>query len=551
MKCFGLLTLLVVLSLLCCPFAVADTEGVRLTNGVWLDYRWVCDPDYGPGDVSRLLEDLEQKSIHRVYLNCGSLTAEGKFRGGYLRHFEFIRLAREWARQRGGSQISIEAWLNGNLDPARGESIDLSRPEVRSEIAAVCRGFIAGQENCPGFTGIHLDLEPASGGNSDFLKMFEELRSGGQPAVPENINLSLAGHSISANSKWTWSADYAAQVLELVDELALMGYDSGRLSGDAYAGWLGDQAEKLLEVAEKQPGKSILIGVPTYAFNEFCTAHYALAETLDHAITGIRSIDPFRYKAFAGLCIFPWGETDAGEWEVWRTRWLNQPPQPLAPAPLTRQYLQEQLSLIQAERKVIAHFRLQPTSRMMEGYSEMLAEEENAARREDFLTRVLAGLAEDANEKEIGQVLLEADIRQENELVNQLTRAEARLQSIPFWKFWARNAARSKVTAAARDLVLAQAGRRALQRQLEDLQASSGGTLEIELAMEDSGAILLPPGVDASDAHRQMERAWKQLGVELQKTVPDDAAVEACAAEYRYWKAVWEILEAAPGRGRQ
>lgn len=173
----------------------------------------------------------------------------------------------------------------------------------------------------PRFAGVHLNVEPLTSGDADFLKLLDELKA----ALPSGKLLSIAAYP--PPTRWQssedvhWSEDYFRQISKRCDQVAVMMYDTALRVPKLYQGLMADWTTEVLAWSE---GKPVLLGVPTYddAGVEY---HNPRVENLRNALLGIhrglsRQPLPSNYQGVAMYC--DW-ETDEAEWKFFRDHFVK------------------------------------------------------------------------------------------------------------------------------------------------------------------------------------------------------------------------------------
>lgn len=176
-------------------------------------------------------------------------------------------------------------------------------------------------ETHPRFAGVHLNVEPLTSGDVDFLKLLEELKV----SLPTGKILSIAAYP--PPTRWQpseevhWSEDYFRQVAKQCDQLAVMMYDTSLGVPKLYQQLMAEWTAEVLAWSE---GKPVLLGVPTYS-DTGVAYHHPRVENLRNALLGIhsglsRQPLPAHYQGVAIYC--DW-ETDEAEWEYLQKHFLR------------------------------------------------------------------------------------------------------------------------------------------------------------------------------------------------------------------------------------
>lgn len=287
-------------------------------NAVWLDVDWVSEAK-SEAAIASLGRDLLEKGFHDAYVYVNSVEPSGAPKHSTYLHAErFVRLARQAA-----PDLRLIAWV-GVVNKARGHGlVDIARPEVRANIAAFARELTTDL----GFDGVQLNVEPLSNGDESYLRLLEETRA----AMETGKVLSIAGH------KWApdfvpfpgsyssyWKTDYYRKVGSLVDQVAVMTYDSYSPHRVAYRLFVREQMNGVLR-ALKGTGAEVLVGLPTY--EEPRANHNPEAENIEAGLAGVidglARLSPKDREPFAGVAIYAHWVTDEHEWETYQRLWLG------------------------------------------------------------------------------------------------------------------------------------------------------------------------------------------------------------------------------------
>lgn len=99
-----------------------------------------------------------------------------------------------------------------------------------------------------GFDGVYLDVERVYSGNEDYLLLLEEVKA----AIGDRI-LSVAGsyvlpatvNEMPGLQGFKWDGAYYQAVAERMDQIVVMGYDSGMPISALYRLWLREQVRSI------------------------------------------------------------------------------------------------------------------------------------------------------------------------------------------------------------------------------------------------------------------------------------------------------------------
>ncbi|MEV5409477.1 hypothetical protein AB0K60_11660 [Thermopolyspora sp. NPDC052614] len=235
------------------PAVWAKTSG---HDALWLGHAWV-DGRRTEADVAALAVRLRATGIRDVYVHSGPYGWDGALSPTkYPNAGNFLK----WWRKH-LPDVRVSAWLGQAVK----NGLDLGDPAAR-------RRVVAGAADLTrlGYDGIHYDFEPVNDGDPNLLAVLRATRTAIGPDRP----LSVATHQIEplsgvrhplrlvmGHDKY-WTTAYFRQVADLVDQVAIMTYDSFLPFESLYGGHVVRQATLALE--NLPPHKTILIGAPAY-----------------------------------------------------------------------------------------------------------------------------------------------------------------------------------------------------------------------------------------------------------------------------------------------
>jgi hypothetical protein len=177
-----------------------------------------------------------------------------------------------------------------------------------------------------GFDGIHLDPEPINDGDSNVLRLLEDVRH----ALGVGPILSIATRTIwpvlPEAPIWPrlfgpvmWSTRYYQDIARRVDQIALMTYDTGLPAPVLYRLWTRFQVISLTQILDSFK-VDLLIGVPTSGAHHSQPGGGKHAERLQGCWMAER---PRHARAITGIAVYPHWETDAAEWAIYESLWLG------------------------------------------------------------------------------------------------------------------------------------------------------------------------------------------------------------------------------------
>ncbi len=292
----------------------------RNRNGIWLDVVWASQ-SHSPAEVAALATDLADKGFRYAYVYVNSVQASGKpTTSTYVHARDFVQAAKAAA-----PDLQLLAWI-GVVNQARGQgSVDLENQAVRDNLVAFCRELVTDV----GFDGVQLDVEPLPNDSGNYLALLRETRA----AIGSTKVLGVAGHKWAPavvpspeNYSSYWLSDYYRAVGALVDQVAVMTYDSYSPLPVVYRLFVREQTLGVLQaLADTQA--EVLVGLPSY--HEPRPNHNPLAENVAVGLTGVLDalsrVGPSGGDRFAGVAIYAHWEMDEGDWRTWERLWLDRP----------------------------------------------------------------------------------------------------------------------------------------------------------------------------------------------------------------------------------
>jgi hypothetical protein len=288
-------------------------------DGLWLGHAWV-DGRRTQADVDALVERLRGTGIRDLFIHTGPFNDDGTLdpalrpTAGWLLDALHQRL----------TGVRVQAWLGAH--PVA-EELHLWEPNTRAHILASVTALLD-----EGFDGIHYDFEPVASGDPALLAMLRETHRvtaahGSVLSVSavhlEPFSLPFAGPSTVVTAlpgrAALWSGGYLAEVAELVDQVALMSYDTGLPTEPLYAGYLSRSTRLALSVVPS--GVALLVGIPAYPP---AGALHPAAENTATALRGVRLAlgDQRPARAFGVALYVDFTATDE-DWAAYTRDWAS------------------------------------------------------------------------------------------------------------------------------------------------------------------------------------------------------------------------------------
>ncbi|SDG95254.1 glycoside hydrolase family 18 protein [Nonomuraea jiangxiensis] len=288
------------------PAAWAKSTG---NDALWLGHAWV-DGRRTEQDVERLAVRLRATGVKDVYVHSGPFEYDGRLNPAkYPNAGNFVK----WMHQHLPA-IRISAWLGQTVE----NGLDLDDPAARENVLAGVAAIMR-----QGYDGIHYNFEPIGDGDTDFLDLLERTRqhtrllSTSTPQIEPYPGMRPAFRVVLGHDKF-WSPGYFRQVVDRVDQVAIMTYDSFTPLESLYGGHVVRQAGLALDLVPA--GKSLLIGAPAYHDHGAAWGDYA--ESVATAAEGARlALSEHGRRERFGLALYVDFAATEEDWREYMTRW--------------------------------------------------------------------------------------------------------------------------------------------------------------------------------------------------------------------------------------
>ena len=276
-------------------------------NSQWTAYYWVS-AIHPYGEIEPLLDSLWHHNVNQLYLNVGSFTPKGVIAAPPgLEPFLNAVQKYENLHAPGSVHFIILAWVNKGAS----NKLRIADADVRMKMASSMGDLLSSNRR---LDGIHLDYEPASGGDKKYLDLLEETKRDIGPSK----RLSVATPTLTAsNTKFTWSSRYYRSVGAQVDEVAVMAYDTHIAEPKLYALFVQREVDAIAKALRARA--DLVIGLPAY--KDATPSHNPAVENVTNALKGIRKIK--RASKIAGIALYPdckdggMPELSAGQWDAY------------------------------------------------------------------------------------------------------------------------------------------------------------------------------------------------------------------------------------------
>ncbi|MGV9377759.1 hypothetical protein ACWDRB_18175 [Nonomuraea sp. NPDC003707] len=289
------------------PAAWAKSTG---NDALWLGHAWV-DGRRTERDVEQLAVRLRATGIKDVYVHSGPFNWDGTLSPDkYPNAGNFVK----WLRERLPA-VRISAWLGQSVKNGLDLDDPKSRENVLSGVAAIMK---------QGYDGIHYNFEPIGDGDTEFLDLLERTRrhtgllSTSTPQIEPYPGLRLTARALLSHDKY-WSQGYFKQVVDRVDQVAVMTYDSFTPLQSLYGGYVARQAGLALDLVPA--AKALYIGAPAY--HDHGVPWLDNAESVAMAAEGARlALSEHGRRERFGLALYVDFAATEEDWHEYATRWM-------------------------------------------------------------------------------------------------------------------------------------------------------------------------------------------------------------------------------------
>jgi hypothetical protein len=313
-------------------FALGQFAGeapVAPPNGIWIGTEWTY-AEFNADNIRALAEDLRAHEIGTVYAWVSWLQADKTWRGADNGSFDRVKTFVQGMKAV-YPEMRLVGWLGIPVDA--GEGYRLDDAEVQQLVADFSARVVNPEDF--GFDGVFLNIEQIWDGDEAYLDTLRLVRQtlGADGFISTAIppDWSPRGATIPVPPLIVpgteWALEYKRSVALLVDELALMAYNSGLTSAADYQVWMAYQVQAYAEAVHSLDtgagaGAHVMVGIPTYDAEP--PGHDPLVENVASAVAGIRlglQQAGEAAEVVQGAAIYAGWTTEEAEWQQFRTLW--------------------------------------------------------------------------------------------------------------------------------------------------------------------------------------------------------------------------------------
>ncbi|GEM_PF-317939 len=295
-----------------------------LPNALWIGTEWTYeDPD--DQSVFELTRRLRDHQIGTVYAWVSWLQPDASWRGEA--NFENVKTFVTRFNEN-YPEAELLGWISF---PVEVEPVGyrMDDADIQQQVA----DFAVRVVNEFGFDGVFLNIEMVWNNDENFLALLRRVRL----ALGDDVTISVAvppdwspiGAGIPVPPLivpgTVWDTDYKQSVALLVDEMAIMAYNSGLGAGSDYAQWVAYQVSAFADaVYDLGIATELVIGIPTYDAEP--PGHDPRVENVITAVEGLKlGLEQAGDAAFLvrGAAIYAGWTTDDQEWQDFMLNWVS------------------------------------------------------------------------------------------------------------------------------------------------------------------------------------------------------------------------------------
>ena len=293
-------------------------------NAVWLGTEWTYDT-HTDEQIAELVQKMRDRHVGTIYAYVSYLQFNGTWRNEDK--FDNIKTF---------VQQFEKAYPEGQLYALVGVPVSdavhsprLNDVNLQQQVADLSKRLTTEF----GFYGIFLDAEPVWDGDQDFLALLRAVRA----AIGIKVPISAAIPPDWSPSNPTipvppliepdteWKKEYKQSVALLVDQMAVMVFNSGLSSAADYSQWVAYQVSTFADaIGALNTDTELLIAIPT--FDAELPGHDPAIENVDSAVAGIQAgLQQAGANAsyVKGLAIYADWTTDDTEWAAFQKDWIT------------------------------------------------------------------------------------------------------------------------------------------------------------------------------------------------------------------------------------
>ena len=281
-------------------------------NAIWLGHGWLGDDSWFSRNqrnkdafrngekISALFKKLSDNKISTVFPHLCPAQMNGKIAAYDSKQVEqFLDHAEKY-------NIKVIPWIGGVFEES-------ARPDDENWRENFVDSVVELFKKHPRLAGVQINIEPMPDGNTDFLRLLDELR----PKMQGKI-LSVAAYP--PPTKWHpypdvhWELYYINRIAQRCDQLAVMMYDTAIPLEKFYIKLMRDWTQQLTGAVNKTDCE-LLLGIPAYE-DAGMGYHHPEVENIESALKGISASE--HNSRVKGIAIYCEWEMNESKWNVWK-----------------------------------------------------------------------------------------------------------------------------------------------------------------------------------------------------------------------------------------
>ncbi|MBE0690469.1 MAG: hypothetical protein IH587_10160 [Anaerolineae bacterium] len=297
----------------------------RPPNAIWIGTEWTYETHEDQA-IEQLVADLRERKIGTIYAWVSWLQPDETWRG--VDNFDKVRAFVEQFK-RFYPEAELLGWISLPVDDGQGYRLD--QTDVQEKVVQFSQTTVD-EFN---FDGVFLNVEPVWNDDDNFLSLVRQVRA----ALPEGT---LIGAAIPPD--WSplnadipvpplivpgtvWDDSFKQSAALLLDQMAVMSYNSGLSSSSDYTLWTAYQVKTFAQAIDALGAGAtteLIIGIPTYDAEP--PGHDPLVENVTSAADGIKlglQQAGEAARLVRGAAIYAGWETDEQEWTQFEQSWLQ------------------------------------------------------------------------------------------------------------------------------------------------------------------------------------------------------------------------------------
>jgi len=281
-------------------------------DGLWLGPGWLSGTGQGADTVTgraQLAGRIRASAVADVYVPAGPVTGATPLTPA-AGTASFLR----WFR-RTFPHVQVCAWITGAVGSGGGH-LDLDDATIQQSLVASARSLLRA-----GYTGISYDLSPVASGDAGLLSVLSRTRalhpallSVDTPKLEPLTGLGLPTALVMRHPVF-WTASYLSQVARRVNQVAVLGFDTGVPLSSWYSGYI--EHETAVALRSVPARVSLVMAAPANG-----GSNESVAATVHGARVALTAAGRGRAASF-GVGLYTAGTATASDWSAYQKDWVS------------------------------------------------------------------------------------------------------------------------------------------------------------------------------------------------------------------------------------